>query len=202
MLLKQISFWNLKQQQQQLIVQLNPQDQSQKKKVRERERCLVSWPRFHLWKTAMHPGFSQCARVDVSRTSALSLNLHWKFWTFSNSVSAFSHVILNVSLNLWHSCQRGLHRQIWSLLNRQHTDRLIQYHSFRLNLRSRFWSLFCSHSPFQCRLDRFRPLHQRHPLLQQQKLLQNNQQLNLWRNRIVFVQNISCTSWIQNFRQH
>ena len=51
---------------------------------------------------AMHPGLSQCARV-VSRTCALSLHLHWKFWTFSNSVSEFSHVILNVILNLWHS---------------------------------------------------------------------------------------------------
>ena len=51
---------------------------------------------------AMHPGFSQCARVDVSRTCALSLHSHWKFWTFSNSVSEFSHVILNVSFNLWH----------------------------------------------------------------------------------------------------
>ena len=50
----------------------------------------------------MHPGFSQCARVDVSRTCALSLHLHWKFWTFSNSVSEFSHVILNVSFSLWH----------------------------------------------------------------------------------------------------
>ena len=132
---------------------------------------------------AMHPGSSQCARVDVSRTCALSLHLHWKFWIFSNSVSEFSHVILNVSLILWHRVvSEAFNRQIWSLLNRQHTHLLIQYHSFLLNLCSRFSRLFCSHSPFQGRLDRFRPLHQRHPLLQQQELLRNNQQSNLWRH--------------------
>ena len=133
---------------------------------------------------ARHPGFLQCARVEVSWTCALSLHLHWKFWTFSNLVSEFSHVIVNVSLNLWHRVVNKAfivrYGDFW-IVSTPH--RLIQYHSFLLNLRSRFSRLFCSQSPFQCRLDRFRPLYQWHPLLKQQELLQNNQQSNLWCHR-------------------
>ena len=154
---------------------------------------------------AMHPGFSQCARVDVSRTCALSLHLHWKFWIFSNSVSEFSHVILNVSLNLWHRVVNE------AFIVRYGVFWIVSTPTAWFNITVFFW---ISVRGFHVRLSSSLTHHFNDVMiafvLSINGILSFNSRncCKIISNQtsdaigIVYVQNISCTSSIQNFRQH